>query len=64
MMSEGLHCRITGRPARSWAVERFLRYAKTFPGVWFARRDAIARWWLEHYPSGTMDDVVMDDRKV
>ena len=51
MMSVGLHCRIAGRPARSKAVERFLDYAKGFPGVWFARRVDIARWWLEHYPA-------------
>lgn len=50
MMSVGLHCRIAGRPARSRAVERFVRYAQGFPGVWFARRDEIARWWLDHYP--------------
>ncbi len=50
MMSVGLHCRIAGRPARSMAVQRFLEYARGFPGVWFARRDEIARWWLEHYP--------------
>ena len=52
MMSVGLHCRIAGRPARSMAVQRFLEYARGFPGVWFARRDEIARWWLEHYPPG------------
>ena len=51
MMSVGLHCRIAGRPARSMAVQRFLEYARGFPGVWFARRDEIARWWLEHYPA-------------
>ena len=50
MMSVGLHCRIAGRPARSKAVDRFLQYAKGFPGVWFARRVDIARWWQEHYP--------------
>ena len=50
MMSVGLHCRIAGRPARSRAVERFLQYARQQPGVWFARRDEIAKWWLEHYP--------------
>jgi len=50
MMSVGLHCRITGRPPRSRAVERFLQYAKGHPGVWFARRIDIARWWLENYP--------------
>ena len=54
MMSVGLHCRIAGRPARSRAVERFLRYAKSFPGVWFARRDEIARWWLKQYPFGSI----------
>ena len=50
MMSVGLHCRIAGRPARSKAVDRFLQYAKGFPGVWFARRLDIARWWQENYP--------------
>ena len=50
MMSVGLHCRIAGRPARSRAVAQFLRYTQSFPGVWFARRDEIARWWLAHYP--------------
>ena len=54
MMSVGLHCRIAGRPARSRAVARFLRYARSHPGVWFARRDEIARWWLENYPPGTL----------
>jgi peptidoglycan/xylan/chitin deacetylase (PgdA/CDA1 family) len=49
MMSVGLHCRISGRPARSRAVERFIRYAQGFPRVWFARRDEIAKWWLENY---------------
>jgi len=51
MMSVGLHCRIAGRPARSRAVARFLEYAKGFDGVWFARRDEIARWWLKNYPA-------------
>ena len=54
MMSVGLHCRIAGRPARSRAVDRFLRYARSHPGVWFARRDEIARWWLENYPPGSL----------
>ncbi len=54
MMSVGLHCRIAGRPARSRALDRFLRYARSHPGVWFARRDEIARWWLDNYPPGTL----------
>ena len=50
MMSVGLHCRIAGRPARSRGLERFVAHAQSLPGVWFARRTDIARWWLEHYP--------------
>ena len=50
MMSIGLHCRIAGTPARSRAFVDFLEYVKRFPGVWFARRVDIARWWLEHQP--------------
>lgn len=50
MMSIGLHMRISGRPSRAVAVERFLEYARSQPGVWFARRDEIARWWLANLP--------------
>lgn len=48
MMSVGLHCRIAGTPARSRALVHFLEYVRGFPGVWFARRIDIARWWLRH----------------
>ena len=41
--------RLSGRPGRANALEEFIRYAKGFPNVWFARRIDIARWWLEHY---------------
>ena len=47
MMTMALHCRISGRPAFAHVVEKFLRYARQFPDVWFARRLDIARWWLE-----------------
>jgi allantoinase len=50
MMSVGLHARIVGRPARARALDRFIQYAKERPGVWLARREDIARWWLEHVP--------------
>ena len=50
MMSIGLHCRIAGTPARSRALVEFLQYVARFPGVWFARRVDIARWWLERQP--------------
>ena len=47
MMSVGLHCRIIGRPGRIAGLERFIEYAKGFPGVWFATREEIARSWRQ-----------------
>jgi peptidoglycan/xylan/chitin deacetylase (PgdA/CDA1 family) len=49
MMSVGLHCRISGRPAKATAIDRFIQFAKGHPGVWFARRIDIARVWLENF---------------
>ena len=53
MMPIGLHTRISGRPARATVVDRFIAYAKQRGNVWFARRDEIARFWLERYPPPT-----------
>lgn len=50
MLSVGLHTRRSGKPGRIGAVTDFIRYAKGHAGVWFAGRNEIARWWLEHYP--------------
>ncbi len=47
MMSVGLHLRMLGRPARMWALEQMLQHMTSRGQVWFARRDAIARHWLE-----------------
>lgn len=47
MMTVGLHLRIIGRPGRIAGLERFLAHAAGKPGVWFARRDEIARHWLK-----------------
>ena len=52
MLSIGLHSRVSGRPGRALALRNFLQYIKGHPKVWIARRDDIARWWLEHYPPG------------
>jgi len=30
------------------ALDRFLTYAKGKEGVWFARKDEVARWALDH----------------
>jgi peptidoglycan/xylan/chitin deacetylase (PgdA/CDA1 family) len=48
MMSVGLRLRISGRPSRAGQLERFIRHANGHRGVWFARRDQIAKWWIEH----------------
>jgi len=49
MLSVGLHCRLVGRPGRAAALARFLDYAQSRPGVWFARRVDIARHWHENH---------------
>jgi peptidoglycan/xylan/chitin deacetylase (PgdA/CDA1 family) len=48
MMVISLHDRISGHPGRVRALDRFLTYAKSKEGVWFARKDEIARWALDH----------------
>jgi putative urate catabolism protein len=52
MMSVGLHCRISGRPARAAALARFLDYAKSRDGVWICQRQEIARHWRKAHPYG------------
>jgi OHCU decarboxylase len=56
MLSIGLHCRLIGRPGRVQALRRFLAYAKSHDGVWFARRIDIARHWHEHFPASSPHD--------
>lgn len=50
MMSVGLHLRIIGRPGRINGLRRFLAHVAKHGDIWFARRDEIARHWLEHAP--------------
>jgi putative urate catabolism protein len=50
MMSIGLHCRLSGRPARAEALARFLDYVQQHDDVWIARRIEIARHWMTHHP--------------
>lgn len=50
MMSIGIHPRIIGRPGRISGLDKFLTYAASLPGVWFARRMEIAQTWLEQFP--------------
>lgn len=46
MMVIGMHDRLSGHANRIRALDRFFTYAKEHDGVWFARKDAIARWSL------------------
>jgi hypothetical protein len=48
MMVISLHDRISGHANRVRVLDRFLTYAKSKPSVWFARKDEIAKWTLEH----------------
>jgi peptidoglycan/xylan/chitin deacetylase (PgdA/CDA1 family) len=48
MMVVSLHDRISGHANRVRVLDRFLSYAKGKPGVWFARKDEIAKWAIEH----------------
>lgn len=50
MMSIGLHCRLAGRPGRAQAVQRFVEYANSHDGVWFATREQIADHWAATHP--------------
>jgi peptidoglycan/xylan/chitin deacetylase (PgdA/CDA1 family) len=48
MMVVSLHDRISGHANRVRVLDRFLTYARSKPGVWFARKDEIAAWTLQH----------------
>lgn len=50
MMSIGLHCRVSGRPARAEALARFVDYVLEHDDVWVCRREDIARHWIETHP--------------
>jgi hypothetical protein len=45
-----LNDRISGQTSRLRGLNRFLTYAKIKPGVWFARKDEIARYALTNRP--------------
>jgi peptidoglycan/xylan/chitin deacetylase (PgdA/CDA1 family) len=51
MMSIGTHPRVSGNPARSDALARFIDYAQQFADVAFKRRIDIAREFAEQHPA-------------
>jgi len=50
MMSIGLHCRLSGRPARVHGLARFLDYVRRHERVWLCRRIDLARHWMAQHP--------------
>ena len=48
LMLVGMHDRINGHPNRIRVLDRFFTYAQSHGDVWFARKDEIAKWALEH----------------
>lgn len=44
-----LHARVIGRPGRMAAVQKLLDYVQGLDDVWLARRNDIARHWLEQH---------------
>ena len=50
MFSVGLHNRLIGRPGKFAGLKKFLDYAQSHEGVWFARRIDIARHWAATHP--------------
>ncbi len=51
MMTVGLHCRLSGRPARTQALARFLDHVQAHDDVWVCTREEIARHWMAHHPA-------------
>jgi peptidoglycan/xylan/chitin deacetylase (PgdA/CDA1 family) len=62
MMVVSLHDRISGHAGRVRVLDRFLEYARSKPGVWFARKDDVARFVLEHRSSTPVIDRAGADR--
>jgi peptidoglycan/xylan/chitin deacetylase (PgdA/CDA1 family) len=51
LMSIGLHPHVIGQPFRVRAVREFIEYVKQFDGVWWAKREEIAEWYLQNHQS-------------
>ncbi len=51
IMNFGMHPHVMGHAHRIGALRKFLDYAKSHKGVWFASREEIASWYLDNYSS-------------
>lgn len=53
ILNIGLHCRLSGRPGRTAALERFIQHIKERDEVWICRRVDIAHHWHDNFhPDG------------
>lgn len=50
LMTIGLHPRLSGKPARTETIRKFLDYILPYKNIWFCRRYEIADYWAAHYP--------------
>jgi allantoinase len=53
MMTVSLHSRISGQPARSEGIARFLDLVGSHERIWMAKRSDVARHWVKIHPAGS-----------
>jgi len=53
-MTISLHNRLSGHPARSQGIERFIDYIGGIDGVWLCSRLDVARHWHAHHKPGSL----------
>jgi putative urate catabolism protein len=51
MMTVALHGRLSGRPARTQALARFMDHVQAHDKVWVCTREEIARHWMAGHPA-------------
>jgi peptidoglycan/xylan/chitin deacetylase (PgdA/CDA1 family) len=49
MLSIGTHPRLFGQPGRVSALREVIEHCLDAGDVWFATREQIARWWIDHH---------------
>jgi peptidoglycan/xylan/chitin deacetylase (PgdA/CDA1 family) len=49
MLSIGTHPRLLGQPGRTSALREVIEDCLAAGDVWFATREEIARWWIDHH---------------
>ncbi len=62
IMNVGIHPHVSGRAHRVRALREFIEHAKALPGVWWATRAEIARWYLANHESHFPHQLTGDPR--